>query len=248
MRGTAVAGASIAGTTVLHAIERGTLPVPGELFGIILVVLVIGGLAFCIFVLPIWAFVRTARIGRLRERIDHLDAEMRQLRTAGPTPVMPVGPPEGARVPAESYTVELDELNARVARLEEALRRAPAAAPLERPTPGPRRSLQAREPEPTPVLTSPQLLTPLRLYFGNPKANPPHYDFAANLPERVAPPPARATLAVIDRIRSATRSPNLGVNAGRGWCMWCYPRRAWSCWPSSALWRGKRSSDTMRLK
>ncbi len=32
---------------------------------------------------------------------------------------------------------------------------------------------------------------PLRLYFGNPKAEPPRYDFARNLPPRLDPPPTR---------------------------------------------------------
>jgi hypothetical protein len=35
---------------------------------------------------------------------------------------------------------------------------------------------------------------PLRLYFGNPDAAPPHYDFAATLPEKLDPPPLRAEL------------------------------------------------------
>jgi hypothetical protein len=35
---------------------------------------------------------------------------------------------------------------------------------------------------------------PLRLYFGNPQAQAPHYDFAATLPEKLDPPPARAAL------------------------------------------------------
>ena len=35
---------------------------------------------------------------------------------------------------------------------------------------------------------------PLRVYFGNPKAEAPHYDFAGNLPPRLDPPPARAAL------------------------------------------------------
>src|SRR5262249_5862218 len=38
------------------------------------------------------------------------------------------------------------------------------------------------------------LTAPLRLYFGNPKAEPPRYDFAANLPAKVEPAPVRATL------------------------------------------------------
>lgn len=33
-----------------------------------------------------------------------------------------------------------------------------------------------------------------RLYYGNPKAEPPNYDFARNLPERLVPPPDRAQL------------------------------------------------------
>jgi hypothetical protein len=35
---------------------------------------------------------------------------------------------------------------------------------------------------------------PWRLYFGNPKAESPNYDFARNLPQRLAPPPDRLTL------------------------------------------------------
>jgi hypothetical protein len=35
---------------------------------------------------------------------------------------------------------------------------------------------------------------PLRLYSGNPKAEPPRYDFARNLPARLEPPPTRLTL------------------------------------------------------
>ncbi len=38
------------------------------------------------------------------------------------------------------------------------------------------------------------LVEPLRLYTGNPKAAPPHYDFAATLPVVLEPPPARTTL------------------------------------------------------
>ena len=38
---------------------------------------------------------------------------------------------------------------------------------------------------------SEQLAGPLRLYVGNPKAEPPRYDFAANLPEVLAPIPQR---------------------------------------------------------
>lgn len=33
----------------------------------------------------------------------------------------------------------------------------------------------------------------LRLYYGNPKAEPPRYDFARNLPARLEPPPTRLT-------------------------------------------------------
>jgi hypothetical protein len=35
---------------------------------------------------------------------------------------------------------------------------------------------------------------PLRLYFGNPKAAPPHYDLERNLPARIEPAPRRLTL------------------------------------------------------
>jgi hypothetical protein len=38
------------------------------------------------------------------------------------------------------------------------------------------------------------LAAPLKLYFGNPQAEPPHYDFAANVPLRLDPSPTRATL------------------------------------------------------
>ena len=48
---------------------------------------------------------------------------------------------------------------------------------------------------------SEQLAGPLRLYVGNPKAEPPRYDFAANLPEVLAPVPQR-----IDRL--GERMPN----------------------------------------
>jgi hypothetical protein len=44
---------------------------------------------------------------------------------------------------------------------------------------------------------APEPATPLRLYLGNPKAEPPRYDFAANLPARLEPPPARGTLESI---------------------------------------------------
>jgi hypothetical protein len=35
---------------------------------------------------------------------------------------------------------------------------------------------------------------PWRLYFGNPKAESPNYDFARNLPQKLDPPPDRITL------------------------------------------------------
>jgi hypothetical protein len=44
------------------------------------------------------------------------------------------------------------------------------------------------------VAKSDDLQSPLRLYFGNPKANAPNYDFARNLPKRLDPPPARLAL------------------------------------------------------
>ena len=42
----------------------------------------------------------------------------------------------------------------------------------------------------------------LRLFFGNPRADLPVYDFARNLPATLAAPPARSEL------KSATRQPN----------------------------------------
>jgi hypothetical protein len=45
----------------------------------------------------------------------------------------------------------------------------------------------------------PDLQAPLRLYFGNPTAEAPHYDFAATLPARPEPTPARAMLDTITR-------------------------------------------------
>jgi hypothetical protein len=39
---------------------------------------------------------------------------------------------------------------------------------------------------------------PLRLYFGNPRAQEPRYDFAAGLPARLDPPPARAELGPVE--------------------------------------------------
>jgi len=44
---------------------------------------------------------------------------------------------------------------------------------------------------------SQEVTMPLRLYFGNPKAEPPHFDFAANLPDRLEPPPSRAKLEAL---------------------------------------------------
>lgn len=41
-----------------------------------------------------------------------------------------------------------------------------------------------------------------QLFFGNPRAELPNYDFARNLPEKLAPPPARAEL------KSAARNPS----------------------------------------
>ena len=42
---------------------------------------------------------------------------------------------------------------------------------------------------------SPGLKTPVRLYYGNPKAPHPNYDFAATLPASLDPPPGRAALS-----------------------------------------------------
>jgi hypothetical protein len=44
------------------------------------------------------------------------------------------------------------------------------------------------------VLATPETRQPLRLYFGNPEALAPEYDFARNLPERLDPQPARAAV------------------------------------------------------
>lgn len=44
------------------------------------------------------------------------------------------------------------------------------------------------------VFGASDLAPPLKLYFGNPKAQSPHYDFAATLPERLDPAPLRVTL------------------------------------------------------
>ena len=40
----------------------------------------------------------------------------------------------------------------------------------------------------------PKLSGPLRLYYGNLQAEPPHYDLERNLPPRIEPPPERLTL------------------------------------------------------
>lgn len=42
---------------------------------------------------------------------------------------------------------------------------------------------------------SPKRPGPLRLYYGNPKAEPPHYDLERNLPSTLVPPPSRQPLA-----------------------------------------------------
>ncbi len=45
------------------------------------------------------------------------------------------------------------------------------------------------------VVYAPQTTTePLKLYVGNPDAQQPGYDFARNLPEKLEPPPGRASL------------------------------------------------------
>jgi hypothetical protein len=44
------------------------------------------------------------------------------------------------------------------------------------------------------VFSPTDLAPPLKLYFGNPDAEPPHYDFAAALPARLDPAPERAAL------------------------------------------------------
>jgi hypothetical protein len=44
------------------------------------------------------------------------------------------------------------------------------------------------------VFSRPASAAPLRLYVGNPKAGSPHYDFAASLPDKLAPPPLRTSL------------------------------------------------------
>ena len=49
--------------------------------------------------------------------------------------------------------------------------------------------------------------TPLRLYFGNPHAEAPHYDFAATLPARPEPPPARVTPGEVQRNPSYKAPP-----------------------------------------
>jgi hypothetical protein len=48
------------------------------------------------------------------------------------------------------------------------------------------------------LANGPDLSPPLRLYFGNPNAEPPGYDFAANLPAVLEPPPARGTFGSIE--------------------------------------------------
>jgi hypothetical protein len=44
-----------------------------------------------------------------------------------------------------------------------------------------------------------EVVTPLRLYFGQPTAGAPHYDFAASLPAKLTPEPLRATLAEVEK-------------------------------------------------
>jgi hypothetical protein len=43
-----------------------------------------------------------------------------------------------------------------------------------------------------------EVATPLRLYFGQPTAGAPNYDFAASLPAKLTPEPLRATLAAVE--------------------------------------------------
>jgi len=56
-------------------------------------------------------------------------------------------------------------------------------------------SIQARAPARQVVLEANRNVPgPLRLYFGNPEAEAPRYDFARNLPEQLDPPPQRLEL------------------------------------------------------
>ncbi len=50
------------------------------------------------------------------------------------------------------------------------------------------------------VIFSPtaELTAPLRLYFGDPRAQQPQYDFAALLPARLEPPPQRVILGPLE--------------------------------------------------
>ncbi len=44
-----------------------------------------------------------------------------------------------------------------------------------------------------------ELAGPMRLYFGNPQAESPHYDFAANLPAQLEPAPVEVPLGPLER-------------------------------------------------
>jgi hypothetical protein len=52
---------------------------------------------------------------------------------------------------------------------------------------------------------STDLAAPLSLYYGNPKAEAPHYDFAASLPVQLMPAPARTILG--SAIKNPTYRP-----------------------------------------
>ncbi len=47
------------------------------------------------------------------------------------------------------------------------------------------------------VIPQPESQEPLSLYFGNPLAEPANYDFARNLPERLASDPVTATIGAV---------------------------------------------------
>ena len=66
---------------------------------------------------------------------------------------------------------------------------------------------------------SADLAAPLRLYFGNPRAAPPHYDFAANMPAVLEPVPLGRTTAPPRKPPLPARSETLdGTLARTGLC------------------------------
>ena len=71
------------------------------------------------------------------------------------------------------------------------------------------------------------LKSPMRLYYGNPQATPPHYDLEHNLPLQLDPAPSGSRLANRTTIPTTSLLRWRSPSAGRGWYMSCWGRPAY---------------------